>query len=88
MAPCLVRIIGYDSKPATFGSDWDHDQPTWSFSKKGSYNCSETWEYIRDKKLPIVWWRLIWFPLAIPRQAFILWLAVLFEIDLQQGEAA
>lgn len=47
----------------------------WSLSKKGLYSCAETWDYIRFKCQKASWWRTIWFPLAIPKHAFILWLA-------------
>jgi hypothetical protein len=53
----------------------ENDQPTWSISTRGIYNCAETWEHIRYKLPQVTWWRLIWFSLAIPRQSFILWFA-------------
>jgi hypothetical protein len=52
------------------------DKPVWHIARKGSYVCSNTWEFLRGKKHDVLWWHLIWFPLAIPKQAFILWLAV------------
>jgi hypothetical protein len=55
----------------------DVDQPTWKFSKNGVYNCAATWEVTRHKQQQVRWWRLIWFLLAIPRQAFILQLCFL-----------
>jgi hypothetical protein len=54
----------------------DSDQAWWSISKSGKYTCNETWDHIRNKRDIVSWWRLIWFPLAIPKQAFLLWLAV------------
>jgi hypothetical protein len=54
----------------------DCDLPTWSISKKGVFNCADTWEVIRHRHQQIQWWKAIWFLLAIPRQAFFLWLAV------------
>lgn len=53
----------------------DFDHPTWMFFKHGVYNCAATWDVVQHKQQPIRWWRLVWFPLAIPQQAFILWLA-------------
>jgi hypothetical protein len=47
----------------------------WSLSKKGLYSCAATWDYIRFKCQEVSWWRTLWFPLAIPKHAFILWLA-------------
>jgi hypothetical protein len=46
------------------------------FHNSGKYQCSGTWDYIRNKRALVPWWKLIWFPLAIPKQAFILWLAI------------
>jgi hypothetical protein len=37
---------------------------------------SNTWEVLREKKEPVSWWKLVWFPYAIPKQAFILWLVM------------
>jgi hypothetical protein len=47
----------------------ESDQVLWNFSKTGTYHCSETWDYIRNKRALVPWWKLIWFPLAIPKQA-------------------
>jgi sensor domain CHASE-containing protein len=43
---------------------------------KKNFVCSKTWEVIREKKQVVLWSKLVWFPLAIPKQAFILWLAM------------
>jgi hypothetical protein len=53
-------------------------------SKKGIYTSSETWNAIRSKLPKANWWNLIWFPIAIPRHAFILWLDV--KDSLSTGE--
>jgi hypothetical protein len=37
---------------------------------------SNTWNALRKKKPEVSWWPLIWFPYAIPKQAFLMWLAV------------
>jgi hypothetical protein len=47
------------------------DQPIWS-SKKGTYSCAETWEFLREKKPIIPWFNLVWFPMAIPSHSFML----------------
>ena len=52
------------------------DKPIWTTSKKGYYVSSDTWEVLRVKKEQVEWWKLVWFPLAIPKQAFILWLVM------------
>jgi hypothetical protein len=41
----------------------------------GKYSCFETWNQLRVKVLKVDWYNIVWFPLAIPRHSFILWLA-------------
>jgi hypothetical protein len=48
------------------------DKPLWTASKKGVYVSADTWELLREKREEAVWWKLVWFPLSIPKQAFIL----------------
>jgi hypothetical protein len=48
------------------------DKPNWVISKKVVYTSAETWNAIHTKHAEVNWWRLVWFPLAIPRHAFIL----------------
>jgi hypothetical protein len=50
--------------------------PKWVISKLRKYSSSETWEALRERQMQVEWWKLIWFSLAIPKQAFILWLAM------------
>jgi hypothetical protein len=52
------------------------DKPIWDASRKKVYVCLETWEVLREKKQEVLWSKLVWFPLAIPKWAFILWLAM------------
>jgi hypothetical protein len=52
------------------------DAPVWIVSKNGSYVSSETWNFLRDKKEEVDWRKMVWFPYAIPKHAFIVWLAV------------
>lgn len=49
----------------------DADKPVWN-SKEGCYSCADTWESIRFKLPKVVWWKLIWFSLAVPQHAFML----------------
>ncbi|XP_059448467.1 uncharacterized protein LOC132179721 [Corylus avellana] len=53
-----------------------HDKPIRTASRKDCYVSSETWEILRKKKVETAWWKLAWSPIAIPKQAFILWLAM------------
>jgi hypothetical protein len=52
------------------------DNPIWTASRKSHFVSSDTWEVLREKKEQITWWKLVWFPCAIPKQAFLLWLAM------------
>jgi hypothetical protein len=52
------------------------DKPVWTIARNGSFVSSETWNFLRDKKAEVEWWHLIWFSYAIPKHAFILWLAI------------
>jgi len=56
-----------------FSSD---DKPVWKAAQKGTLVSSETWDFLRDKKSEFELWHLVWFPCAIPKHAFILWLAL------------
>lgn len=40
------------------------------------YVCLETLEVLRVKNEEVLWCKLVWFPLAISKQAFILWWAL------------
>jgi hypothetical protein len=50
------------------------DHPVWA-SKSGEFSSAETWERLRERKPVVDWFKTIWFPAAIPRHAFFLWLA-------------
>lgn len=52
------------------------DKPMWKVARKGVFVSSDTWNFFRNKRPEVEWWHLIWFPCAIPKHAFILWLAV------------
>jgi hypothetical protein len=52
------------------------DKPIWSIAKKGSYVCADTWNFLRKKKEIVDWGSLVWFPNALPKQAFIFWLVM------------
>jgi hypothetical protein len=51
------------------------DFPIWKGSK-GVYFCAETWDQLRVKLHVVEWHKVVWFSQAIPRHAFILWLAL------------
>jgi hypothetical protein len=51
----------------------NEDLPVWR-STSSSYSCAQTWEHLRIKLHVVEWHKFVWFALAIPKHAFILWL--------------
>jgi len=49
------------------------DLTVWD-TRNGKYSCAATWERIKEVFLVVSWWKLVWFPMAIPMHSFILWL--------------
>jgi len=48
------------------------DQLIWE-SRNGKYSCADTWENMsRSQEVP--WWKVVWWPMAIPKHSFFLWL--------------
>ena len=62
----------------------EKDTPIWIPSKSGSYSYAETLEAIREKEAEVSWWRLIWYSKAIPKHAFIGWLAMLNRLSTKE----
>lgn len=52
------------------------ERAIWVTSKGESFTCRDTWDSFRSMKPLVDWCDLVWFHLAIPRQAFFLWLAL------------
>jgi hypothetical protein len=51
----------------------DVDLPVWN-SRSGQYSCAETWENLIVVNPVVNWWKLVWYPMSIPRHSFLLWL--------------
>jgi hypothetical protein len=49
------------------------DLAVWN-AKNGQYNRADTGEKLREVRLVVRWWKLVWFPTSIPRHSFLLWL--------------
>jgi len=64
------------------GSGLELDLINWCKSRVGCLKlelggwtvCAQTWEMLRTKLLEVGWHKIVWFELAIPKHAFILWL--------------
>lgn len=54
----------------------DKDRAFWVTSKNKCYTSRDSWEEIRNRSPKVESWRLVWFSLPIPKQAFILCLAI------------
>lgn len=55
-----------------------HDRTLWKQNPDGfesKFSSKRTWNLLRVQGSVVAWHRLVWFPQAIPRQAFISWLA-------------
>jgi hypothetical protein len=52
------------------------DKSVWTIARKGSYISADNWDFFRNKKSEVDWWHVVWFPFAIPKHAFIIWLVV------------
>lgn len=44
--------------------------------KKGQYLTKQVWRDIRPHRAQVLWHHVVWFPLANPKHAFILWLTI------------
>lgn len=84
----LFRVLGNGQKliPLNF-SPWKRalfpSSPTWGEDRgdsvkwlsRCSFSIAATWEDLRPPQPRVDWCNLVWFSKAIPRHAFILWLA-------------
>ena len=52
------------------------DTIRWIPSTSGQFSIKSAWQALRVKHATIPWYKLIWFPLAIPKCGFFLWLAI------------
>ena len=52
------------------------DEVIWSSSSSGRYSTKIAWTALRDRHSLVTWHKLIWFPKAIPKCGFILWLTI------------
>jgi hypothetical protein len=49
------------------------DEPVWG-SINEKYTCADTWGKLRVSFLVVNWWKMVWFPMAILKHTFIIWL--------------
>ncbi|XP_018465971.2 uncharacterized protein LOC108837423 [Raphanus sativus] len=51
---------------------WKHDDGIY----KDQFSSARTWDQLRIRGHEVSWHHLVWFPQGVPRQAFIVWLAI------------
>ena len=55
----------------------------WLLAATGLFSTKSTWQAIRSKHSTVRWHKLVWFPTAIPKCGFILWLALQGRLGTQ-----
>lgn len=48
---------------------------------EGKFVSKTTWDQLRTTQDKVMWFNIVWFPQALPRQAFIIWLACRDRLD-------
>ena len=48
----------------------------WEDDHKGIFSVRSAWDALRVRRNRVSWYRIVWFPKAIPRHAFMLWLTI------------
>ena len=66
----------------------DIDTAIWVPSKSGQFSIASAWDQIRTKKRIFTWWKILWFTKAIPRIAFIIWLAIRDRLSTKERLAS
>ena len=59
------------------------DEVVWSPAGSGKFSTKSAWQALRIRHGRVNWYKLIWFPLAIPKCGFILWLAIRERLGTQ-----
>ena len=59
------------------------DRIFWLPSPSGLFSIRSAWEYYRQAKPQVPWWRIVWFSGFLPKASFILWLAVKCRLGTQ-----
>jgi hypothetical protein len=70
----LIHLLIFKASYMKLPWDIYIDEPVWDF-RNGKYSCANTWDMLRVSFPSVNWWKMVWFPMAIPKHAFILWLA-------------
>ena len=60
------------------------DTISWTLAPAGVFTVSSAWNQIRLRKQVVNWHNSVWFPQAIRRHAFIVWLVIQDRLDTQE----
>jgi len=67
----------FASTPSSFKPDVaSEDRLVWEDDARGLFSIRRAWNVFRTQRARVPWFRSVWFPKAIPKHAFILWLAI------------
>jgi len=47
----------------------------WVENSHGVFSIRSAWDFLRERRPEVEWYRSVWFAKAVPRHAFIIWLA-------------
>lgn len=68
-----IQALICDSQP----NSEVEDITVWVPTAPGIYNANATWQWLRERRPPVQWFRLVWFKNATPKHFFIVWLGIL-----------
>ena len=63
--------------------DSREDTISWALTSSGVFTVTSAWNQIRPRKQVVDWHASVWFPQAIRRHAFIVWLVIHDRLDTQ-----
>lgn len=66
------QMVDIQSKLCLANVGGKEDILKWSIDKSGCFSSASSWQEIRKKHYIVNWWKLIWFPLNIPKACFYL----------------
>ena len=56
--------------------EWNDGRANWKIPSE-KYKAAEVWSVIRPRREKVVWHKLVWYHLTVPKHAFIFWMAIL-----------
>ena len=56
--------------------EWNDGRANWKIPGE-KYKAAEVWSVIRPRREKVVWHKLVWYHLTVPKHVFISWMAIL-----------